>query len=51
MTQAVGVILLIITIVGVILVASNIDSFSRRERGLPKKKRKGIRKGNGEHEK
>jgi len=56
MTQAqwetvAGVILMLVAVVGFIVVMNIFDSSSRRERGLPKKKRKGIRKGNGDHEK
>lgn len=35
-----GIVLLIVAIVGFILLMSIFDSRSRRERGLPKKKRK-----------
>lgn len=54
MTQAewetvTGVILMLIAIVGFIVLMSKVDSGSRRERGLPRRKRKGIRK--GDHEK
>lgn len=40
---AIGVILLVVFIIGVIAVANIFDSRSRRERGLPKRER-GFRK-------
>ena len=50
MEAAIGVILLIVAIVGVILLASQIDGWSKRERGIPKSERKKLRKKNGKHE-